>query len=65
MGGPRGRAQGDWALPLILDQTEAEGPPLSQGLDNRASPLSEHLDPPLQLLKCVTIGIHLILVKAM
>ena len=53
-GGPRGRA-----LPLILDQTEAEGPkkiivetwlPLSQGLDNRASPLSEHLDPPLQYI---------------
>ena len=69
--GPTQRA---WALPLILDQTEAEGPkkffvvtwtPLSQGLDDRASPLSEGLDLPLQLLKCITIGIHLILVKAM
>ena len=58
-GGSRGGAWEAWAPLLFLDQTEAapEGsknffgdcplPPLSQGLEDRAPPLSEGLDPPL------------------
>ena len=49
-GGSRGGAWGAWAPLLFLDQTEASpegpqkifletGPPLSQGLDDRAPPL--------------------------
>jgi len=69
----QGRGPGGLGPPLNF-KPKAKGPkkifvktwpPLSQGLDNRASTLSEGLDPPLQLLKCITIGIHLILVKAM
>ena len=53
----QGRGPGGPAPPLFLDQTEARraekffwetGPPsLCQGLDYRAPPLSEGLDPPL------------------
>ena len=56
-GGSRGGARGG-CPPLFFDQTEARraekvlflrpGPPaLSQGLDDRATPLSEGLDRPL------------------